>query len=55
MSQEYFADLYEWLGEAYDAAMMTGNPRLAMEYVSMMRAMETAGVVTVEKVGETVH
>ena len=55
MSQEYFADLYEWLGEAYDAAMMTGNPRLAMEYVSMMRAMETAGVVTVEKQEETVH
>jgi len=55
MSQEYFADLYEWLGEAYDAAMMTGNPRLAMEYVSMMRAMETAGVVTVEKRKETVH
>jgi len=55
MSQEYFADLYEWLKEAYDAAMMTGNPRLAMEYVSMMRAMETAGVVTVEKIQETVH
>lgn len=55
MSKEYFADLYDWLGEAYDAAMTTANPRLALEYITMMRAMETAGVVTVVNQEETVH
>lgn len=53
MSEEYFEDLYEWLTDAYDAAMMLAQPQLAMQYVAQMKAMEVAGVITVKK--ETMH
>ena len=55
MSDEYFADLYEWLAEAYDNAMGIGQPQLAMQYVMQMRALEQAGIMSVEKVKETIH
>jgi len=56
MSEEYFKDLYEWLDAAYDAAMMLAQPQLAMQYLTQMRAMEVAGVVTViKKASESVH
>ena len=54
MSETYFADLYEWLQDAYDAAMALAQPMLAMQYAVQMRHMETAGVVT-ERKKETVH
>ena len=53
MSETYFKDLYEWLQDAYDAAMALAQPQLAMQYVAQMRAMEVAGVITQKK--ETVH
>ncbi len=53
MSKTYFNDLYEWLQEAYDAAMALAQPQLAMQYVAQMRTMEEAGVITQKK--ETVH
>ena len=54
MSEQYFNDLYEWLQDAYDAAMALAQPQLAMQYAAQMRAMEVAGVVT-ERKKETVH
>ena len=54
MSQQYFNDLYEWLEDAYDAAMALAQPQLALQYAVQMRQMETAGVVT-ERQKETVH
>lgn len=54
MSEQYFNDLYEWLQDAYDAAMALAQPQLAMQYAAQMRAMEAAGVVEVNK-EETVH
>ena len=53
MSETYFKDLYEWLQDAYDAAMALAQPMLAMQYAVQMRTMETAGVITQKK--ETVH
>lgn len=53
MSEAYFKDLYEWLQDAYDAAMALAQPQLAMQYAAQMRAMEVAGVVTYKQ--ETVH
>ena len=53
MSETYFNDLYEWLQDAYDAAMALAQPMLAMQYAVQMRTMETAGVITKKK--ETVH
>lgn len=53
MSEQYFNDLYEWLQDAYDAAMALAQPQLAMQYAAQMRAMETAGVIKEKK--ETVH
>ena len=53
MSETYFQDLYEWLQDAYDAAMALAQPQLAMQYVAQMRAMEVTGVITQKK--ETVH
>lgn len=54
MSEQYFNDLYEWLQDAYDAAMALAQPQLAMQYAAQMRAMESAGVVNIAQ-GETVH
>lgn len=54
MSEQYFKDLYEWLQDAYDAAMDLAQPQLAMQYAMQMRAMEVAGVVTISN-RETVH
>lgn len=51
---DLFADLYEWLDNAYNAAMMLNQPQLAMQYITQMRAMEIAGVVVAQK-KETVH
>lgn len=53
MSEQYFNDLYEWLQDAYDAAMALAQPQLAMQYAAQMRTMEVAGVVTYKQ--ETVH
>lgn len=39
MSEEYLRDLYEWLTEAYEAALMLGQPDLAFNYAMQMRAM----------------
>ena len=53
MSETYFQDLYEWLQDAYESAIALAQPKLAMQYVAQMRAMEVAGVITQKK--ETVH
>jgi len=54
MSEVYFADLYEWLQDAYDSAMALAQPQLAVQYAMQMRAMEVAGLVSEPK-KETVH
>jgi len=55
MSEEYYAELYDWLTDAYEAALALAQPKLAMEYVTMMRAMETAGVVKIVKQQPVAH
>ncbi len=55
MSEEMFADLYDWLVDAYESAMQLAQSQLAMQYLLQMRAMEQAGLVTVVKEGPTIH
>ena len=54
MSETYLQDLYEWLQDAYDAAMALAQPMLAMQYAVQMRTMEQDGVLP-EKKKETLH
>ena len=61
ISDQAFAALYEDLEEAFEAARFLGEFRRAMEYASMMRALEQANLVPhnvevdEDDDGETMH
>lgn len=48
MSAQYYAELYAWLQDAYESALQLSQPHLALQYITLMRAMEASGVVKVE-------